>query len=469
MRKMGKNQWIKGMLFILAFTLGVFAWGSDRVVSLAAGNAKVKASSAMIRKDANKSSDVVASVLKGDSLEVISSKKADDGQTWYKVYVDGEKTGYIRSDLVTVDETVSEEKTEDKKEEDKKEESESGGNKTVVGSNNSTTTEKKEETKTETKTEVKTEVAVVNVSQTDVATAKATDDVRVRKGAGTKFDVAGVAKKGTEVTVTGVAEDTEGKNWYQASFNDGNKTLNGFIREDFLEVLTRVEDTPAEEEPVVEDTPAEEEPATENEDYYLKYMQNDSGEMDWYLFDNVEGTSQSLTQMLDAIDQVNGQDLEETKMVSTMRMIIIALGVVLIILFAVVTILIFKLRDASYEYEEEDEEEEDEDEEKTVRKSAFGFMKKKAVEEDEEEDEEDEEDEEEEGEEEDEEKPARKSLFGFKKKKAVEEDEEEEEEETLKEIQPVSPAKNTKTENKAWHSKDFLELDDDMEFEFLDL
>ena len=118
MRKMGKNQWIKGMLFTLAFTLGVFAWSSDSVVSLAAGNAKVKASSAMIRKDADKSSNVVASVLKGDSLEVISSKKADDGQTWYKVYVDGEKTGYIRSDLVTVDETVSEEKTEDTKKED---------------------------------------------------------------------------------------------------------------------------------------------------------------------------------------------------------------------------------------------------------------------------------------------------------------------------------------------------------------
>ena len=106
MRKMGKNQWIKGMLFTLAFTLGIFTWTSDSVVSLAAGNAKVKASSAMIRKDADKSSDVVASVLKGDSLDVISSKKASDGQTWYKVYVDGEKTGYIRSDLVTVDEKV---------------------------------------------------------------------------------------------------------------------------------------------------------------------------------------------------------------------------------------------------------------------------------------------------------------------------------------------------------------------------
>lgn len=461
MRKMGKNQWMKGILFALVFTLGVFAWSSDSVVSLAAGKAKVNASSAMIRKDADKNSDVVASVLKGDSLEIISSKKASDGQTWYKVYVDGEKTGYIRSDLVSVEESVSEEQ------------SESGGNKTVVGSNNSTSTDKKEENKTETKTEVKTEVAVVNVSSTDAATAKTTDDVRVRKGAGTKFDVEGSAKKDTEVTVTGVATDSEGKNWYQVSFEQSGKTVTGFIREDFLEVLTRAEEEPVVEEEPIEEEPIEEEPAAENEDYYLKYMQNDSGEMDWYLFNNIEGSSQSLTQLLDAIEQVKNKELEEDEMVSTMRMIIIALGVVLIILFATVTILIFKLRDASYEYEEDDEEEDEEDddeeeeeEEKSARKPLFGF-KKKLMEEEEDEEDEEEDDEEEE---EEEEKPARRSLFGFKKKKLVEEDDdEEEEEETLQEIPPAPPTRSPKTENKAWDSKDFLELDDDMEFEFLDL
>ena len=72
----------------------------------------------------------------------------------------------------------------------------------------------------------------------------------------------------------------------------------------------------------------------------------------------------------------------------------------------------------------------------------------------------------------DDEEEVRKPRFGFLKKKEIVEEEDgdnEEEEETLKEIQPVKPAKTTKTENKAWQSKDFLELDDDMEFEFLDL
>lgn len=443
MRKTGKNQMLKGLLLTLVFTFGIFAWCSDSMVTLAAGTAKVIASSGKIRANADTGSDTLGSVKKGDTLDVIASKTDGNGYTWYKVYVDSEKTGYIRSDLVTIDGTVSPE--ESGNENTTTTTSESGGNKTVVGSNNSTETEKKEN-----KTEIKTEVAVVNVSETDVATAKTTDTVRVRKGAGTKFDVVGQAKDNTEVTVSGVAADSDGKNWYQVSFNEGNKTINGFIREDFLEVLSRVE-APAVEEPVVEE-PVVEEPVVENQDYYLKYMQNDAGEMDWYLFNNIEGSSQSLTQILNVIEQVKDNELQETKQVSTMRMIIIALAVVMVVLIVAVTILIFKLRDA-YEYEYEDDEEDDTDDDVD----------------DVEEDEENEEDEEEDEKDDDEEK-VRRPRFGFLKRKEVaeEEDEEddEEEEETLKEIQPVKPVKQ---ENKAWQSKDFLELDDDMEFEFLDL
>ena len=420
MKKTRKNQMLRGLLLTLVFTFGVFVWCSDSVVSLAAGTAKVIAASGKIRESADTKSETLASVKKDDKLDVIASKTDSNGYTWYKVYINANETGYIRGDLVTVEGSVSEEKTSA---------SESSENKTTAGSNNTT--------------ETKTEVAVVNVSETDVITAKATADVRVRKGAGTKFDVAGQAKSGTEVTVSGVAVDTEGKNWYQVSFNEGNKTINGFIREDFLEVLSRVEE-PA-DVPAIEEEPTVEAPVVENQDYYLKYMQNDAGEMDWYLFDNIQGTSQSLTQILKVIEQVRNKELGELEKLSNMRLIVIALGVVSGILVIVVTVLIFKLRDASsYEYEDDDEDD--------------GF------EDDAEEDEDADDDEEEEVVE-------RKPLFKFgKKKEVVEEvDEEEEEEETLQEIQPVKPSKPAKPESKAWQSKDFLELDDDMEFEFLDL
>ena len=420
------------MLLTIALVFCIFLASSEAV--LAAGTAKVVASSGKIRAAADTSSDTKASVKKGDKLDVIASKKDGSGYTWYKVYINDKDTGYIRADLVTVEGTISEEKESSSTSSSTTTSSESSGNKTVVGSNNSTETEKKEETKTE--------VAVVNVSETDVATAKAKDDVRVRKGAGTNFDVAGQAKKDTEVTVSGVASDSEGKNWYQVSFNEGDKTVNGFIREDFLEVLTYVE--VVEEEP--EEEVVEEEPVVENNDYHLSYMQNDAGEMDWYLFDNINGTTQSLTQILNAVEQLKTNELEEAEQVSTMRLIIFALAAVVVILIITVTILIFKLRDA-YEYEYEDDEEDDEEDE------------------DEEDAEEEEEDDEEE--EEEEVKAPRKSFLGFgKKKEVIEEDEDEEEEEEIKEIKPV---KTSQGENKAWQSKDFLELDDDMEFEFLDL
>lgn len=437
-----KKQIIKVGVLTFVFALGVFLLPTGSKQVFAAGSAKVNASTGFIREKADTGSNSVGSVKKGDQLEIIESTTDKDGKTWYKVYVDGAKTGYIRSDLVAVEGNVSEESsTKTENTSNTTDTTESGGNKTVVGSNNTTETVKKEETKTETKVEV------VNVSETDVATVKATTDVRVRKGAGTNFDVAGVAKTNTEMTVSGMATDSEGKTWYQVSFNEANKTVNGFVREDLIEVLTHVE--PAVEE-TVEEIPeeiVEEEPIVENSDYHLSYMQNEAGEMEWFLFDNIHGTSQSLKQLLNAVDQMKENELQETEKAATMRMLAIGLGVACAILIVVVTILIFKLRD-SYEYEYEDDEEDEEDDD-TI----------------------DDEEEDEEEDEEDEEKAPRKPLFGLGRKKKVDEEEDDEEDageegDTLTEIQPEKPSK---PENKAWQSKDFLELDDDMEFEFLDL
>ena len=319
MKKTGKSRIFKGIMLTLVLTFGIFMWNAQSVVSLAATTAKVVANSGMIRAKADKNSDAVGSVKKGDSLEVISSSNDGAGYTWYKVYVDAQKTGYIRGDLVTVDGSVSAESADA---------SQGGGSVTVVGSNKKTTTTTVGSNNTQTTTVTESEssqpqAAESNVSATDVATAKATTDVRVRKGAGTNFDVAGQAKGGTEVTVSGIAADSEGKNWYQVSFQDGSKTVNGFIREDFLEVLSRVE-APA-EEPVVEEPAVEEIPVADNQDYELQYTQNEAGEPDWYLIDNVHGTSQSLTQMLSAIEQMEENELVEEGQVSTMRTIIIVM------------------------------------------------------------------------------------------------------------------------------------------------
>ena len=426
MKKTERKQMLKGMFVALAFAFGIFVWNSDSVITLAAAKAKVVATSGKIREKADKNSEMVGSAKKGDTLEVIDSSNDNEGYTWYKVYVSGDTTGYIRGDLVSIQE----------------EGSNGGGTTTVVGSNNRVTVEEKEETASPS-----TDVAV---SATDVAKVKTTSDVRVRKGPGTNYDVAGSAKKNTEAEVSGIAADSSGKNWYQVSISDGSKTIKGFIREDLVEIVAHVE-APAEpvpEAPVEEVPPAEEIPVVENQDYHLQYMQNDAGNMDWYLFDNVHGTKQSLTQLLNAVEQIRQNDLAETKQVSTMRTIMIALVAVVVILIIVVTVLILKLRDA-YEYEYEDDEEDDDDDE---------------------EDEGDDDDSDEEDGGNEDEKTSCKPRFGFlKKKEMAEEYEEELDEEDKEEIQPLKQEKSKKAENKAWQSKDFLELDDDMEFEFLDL
>ena len=89
---------VKGLLAATIVTASIYigAFGS-----MAAGTCKVSADAAKIRQTASTSAEVVGSTVKGSKLDVLSSTKDGSGYTWYKVYVDGNTTGYIRADLVT--------------------------------------------------------------------------------------------------------------------------------------------------------------------------------------------------------------------------------------------------------------------------------------------------------------------------------------------------------------------------------
>ena len=108
MKRTKKNY--RGLLLTLVLTFGVFLFCAQSMTALAAGTAKVVASSGKIRAAADTGSNTLASVKKGDKLDVIASKKDGSGYTWYKVYINDKDTGYIRADLVTVEGTISEEK-----------------------------------------------------------------------------------------------------------------------------------------------------------------------------------------------------------------------------------------------------------------------------------------------------------------------------------------------------------------------
>ena len=406
----------------------------------AQGTATVTAESGKIRASADTSSDVLASVKKNDKLDVIAQCTSSDGYTWYKVYVDGTQKGYIRADLVSdVSGTVPTESSSTSESTNKTEttgnENAGTGETVTVGSGNRTTTSSQ--------TEETPQVApiIVNVNPSTVVAAKVTgSSVRVRESASTSGKVAGNAQAGTEVSVSGEAVDEEGKTWYQVSFNSGDKTINGFIRSDFLEVTQTVEpETETVEETVEEQEP--EEPV--NNDYELHYEADEEGVEEWFLYDNVKGTKRSLSDILEAVAANQEEEENANSQLQKMKIILIVMAALILVLVIGVTVLLFKVKD-SYDY---DEEEDDEEQEEPVRKRTTQSFRQRrrefyADEDDEEDEDEDEDD---------------------------EDDEDEDEEPVVRSRKTSGREPVKKPQGEEWQSKNFLDVDDDMEFEFLDL
>lgn len=373
----------------------------------AMGKAKVVADSGKIRAGASTNTEAKASVVKDDELDIIAQTKDSNGYTWYKVYVNGTDTGYIRADLLS--EATGSIPTEE----------------AATQNNDAAATE-----------DTAQQTEFVQVTASTAAAGKVVGDtVNVRENPSTKAAIAGKATGGTEVTISGETTDSAGKMWYQVSY--GNVT--GFIRSDFLEITQmaepEVEEVVEEVEEVVEEV---QEPV--NQDYELVYEANAEGVEEWFLYDYNRGTKQSLENLLTVVRQSQEEEKGAVSQLKTFKIIAIVLAAVILALVVVVTILIFKLRD-SYEYVYEDDDEEDDDED-------------------------DDEDEEEEDDEDDEEEEVVRRT-AFKKNAPAKKTSTN----VHTERQSVKSASGAATEKKdtSWQSKNFLDVDDDMEFEFLDL
>lgn len=408
-----------------------------------AATTKVTADACKVRANASTSSDVVASVTKGQVLEIVGSTTADDGYTWYQVK-NGGGTGYIRADLVdTPDGTVS-----------------ANASTTTTNTTQATPTPAPTKAPSNTKKpEAESKPAVaINTTVTESEALKGvvnTESVSVRSGASTATSKAGSAKNGQEVSISGEATDNDGKKWYQVSFLKDDKEVKGFIRSDFLEITEVYQEPVVEEpEPVAEEPePVVEEPQVPK-DYEVIFEANGEGTEEWFLYDHLKGTKQSINNIYAVMQQ--SQDLAEknSKTINTFKIVIIVLAVVLFIFVIIVTVLLFKLRDASYYYGDDDEEEDDED-----------YSDEDDFEEIEDEDDLEDDDED------DDYRPKRK--FGFKKAKKekasrrrVTYDLDDEEEEAYE--QPVRKGHHKKRDED-WSTSGMLDIDDDMEFEFLDL
>ena len=286
-------------------------------------------------------------------------------------------------------------------------------------------------------------VEFVQVNASAVSKAKVTaESVNVRSNPSTSSSVAGKAKEGTEVNVFGEATDGDGKVWYQVKYTANDTAVEGFIRSDFLEVTEQVQEEPAEEAPV-EEAPAEEveEPSVPKE-YEAVYEAGPDGVETWFLYDYNRGTKQSISDLLSVVRQTQEDEGSAVSKLKTYKILMIVMVAIILALIVGVTLLVFKLKDVyEYGYAADDDDDEDDDEE---------------------DDEDDEEDDDEEDDEMYTRTPVRRTVRASQPARAAK--------------APVRTASQTRTsapeskkDSSSWQSKNFLDIDDDMEFEFLDI
>ncbi len=435
-----KGLGIVSKLFLLAavLVLECVLIGQTTVTANAQGTTKVTADSGKIRKTPDTSADVLGSVKENDKLTVIAQTTASDGYTWYKVFVDDTTKGYIRADLVgEVEGSIETESASDAAANDTADDNDDDSNTTSSEATNDNAQEEEDDEPGQ------QAVEFVQVNPSTVSKAKVTaSSVNVRSNPSTSASVAGKARQDTEVNVFGEATDNAGAVWYQVKYTSNDTTVEGFIRSDFVEVIEQVEavpEEPVEEEPV-EETPAEE-PSVPKE-YEAVYEAGPDGAEEWFLYDYNRGTKQSISDLLSVVRQSQEEEGSAASKLKTYKIILIVMVAIILALVVGVTLLIFKLRDA-YEYEYEDDDEDDDEDE-----------------DDEDEDEDDEDDEEE-----------MYSRAPVRRKPVTR---------TVRAAAPApsraaAPAPRAtapapqKKESSTWQSKNFLDIDDDMEFEFLDI
>lgn len=133
---------------------------------------------------------------------------------------------------------------------------------------------------------------------------------RVRSEASTNSSVVGSLSSGDVMDVTGETTGSEGKIWYQITGEKDGKAINGYVREDTLEIAETVQPAAPAEPP--EETPAEtpSDTAPSTNDYDVSYADDGTGTNDWYLNDNINGTRYKVSDLLGAA-QTNESNIAE--------------------------------------------------------------------------------------------------------------------------------------------------------------
>ena len=313
MRKMSdlRNRLLRGgIVLALAFVL----LGRSVIVSHAESQGKITAASARIRKEPSTSSEMIGSSERDKAISIVSQLKGADGYTWYKVYVDADTLGYIRSDLVAITDGTTPP-------------TEGTGTATPPPSNDPPATD-------DPAVNPPAEVTEVNpVSGTVMA-----DAVKILNNASPTAGEVAEVQNAFALTITGKATEADGTEWYRVSFISNETQVEGFVQAAYVhpsEDLVPVSSNPPQG---ADPTPPPQEPQKQYDTVYV------NGEWQLYNIDD-PNNGYSIKALLEA-KTTNQQAYEESqKAIKNQKVIIIILVFLLVAAVAGIAFLVFKVRD----------------------------------------------------------------------------------------------------------------------------
>lgn len=303
MRKMlnwGKIKFTLLGIFAVAFMFVTFSFVSH------AAEGTITAPSAKIRETASTSSAQVGSALNGEKYAIISQETGADGYTWYKISFDGTKSGYVRSDLISVEGAAA----------------------------------------VEQKATYNPTVAVVEIAP--VSATVTASSVRVRPDAAASGGVVTSVVKDTVLTIDGMATGSDGKNWFRVNCTVSGEAILGFVREDFVSLQGQI-DTSQEVQPQEPETPQvpqegqqpAEPVATPEPKVYDTVLENDK----WYLFNNEKNEKYVIEDLFSAVSTNADLAAKYEKTAKTQKGFIWGLVIFLLAAVGVIAFLVWKLKD----------------------------------------------------------------------------------------------------------------------------
>lgn len=354
---MTKQHIMKALSGVVLATM-LFTGISTNVYAETTGTVAVD--SAKVRAEASTTSNTVTAAAKGTTVTVLDQTTDASGNVWYEVSISDGTKGYIRSDLLKVEETV-EETAEESTEENASEDSEGSA-------------------------------AAMDTAGVDINSIAIPDDVeamdfqmatikvaagKVRGGSSTKDNIVATLADGDKIVAAGSKTADDSKTWYFVAFVDGGSQKTGYIRSDLITLGDVIVVEQPEEEPQEEEPEVVEEPEPVNNDYELVFTDDGTGTEVWYLYNHIDNTREKLQELLDFANNQQTVQAKTEAQIKTFKIIIIALAAFLVIAIVIIIILLIRSRNGGYydydddddddDYDDDDDDDEEEEEEVVER------------------------------------------------------------------------------------------------------